>query len=838
VPGWDCHGLPIEMNVEKKIGKAGIDVSAAEFLKACREYAYSQIQLQRQDFIRLGVIGDWENPYLTMNFKYEANIIRTLARIIQNGHLQHGRKPVHWCTECGSALAEAEVEYKDKESYAIDVLFRATNPQELLKRFNLEDSSALVAIPIWTTTPWTLPANEAVAVNPNHDYVLVKLNHELAWPMVIVAEVLLEEVMRRYGFDHYQKLAITAGKNLGNVRLHHPFLKREVPVVFGDHVTLDTGTGAVHTAPAHGQEDYIIGVAYKLPMDNPVNAKGVFVAGTPFFAGEHVFKVNPHVIQVVKDHHNLLHEAKIQHSYAHCWRHKTPLIYRATPQWFVSMEKNGLREQALAAIAHTKWVPEWGQARISELVQNRPDWCISRQRLWNTPMPLFIHNESNELHPRTIELMEQVAAQVEKSGIEIWHQTDIQDYLGEEAKHYHKLTDTLDVWFDSGVSHACVLETNPGLQFPADVYLEGSDQHRGWFQTSLLTSVAIHGRAPYSAVITHGYTVDAQGYKMSKSIGNVIGPEEVIHRLGADVLRFWVATTDYSSEITVSNEILERASEAYRRIRNTLRFLLSNLSDFDVSKDEIAPDQMVLLDRWAVDRAANLQDEILRAYHNFQFHQVSQKIHHFCTVDMGSFYLDILKDRLYTSKKNGLPRRSAQTALFHILEAMVRWLAPILSFTAEEVWQHMPGTQQESVLMATFYGKLFKIDQQDREFWKSIMVIRETVNKELEESRKENRIGSSLAANVTIYSDGQTYQHLKKLGNELRFVLITSDATVEPLTKNTQLPNDMEITPSAFQKCNRCWHRREDVGTDPRHPEICIRCIENIEGPGEDRKFA
>lgn len=857
VPGWDCHGLPIELNVEKKVGKVGTSISVPEFIKACREYAYSQVELQRQDFIRLGVLGDWSHPYLTMDFSYEANIIRSLSKIIANGHLQKGHKPVHWCTECGSALAEAEVEYKDKESFAIDVLFRLVAPAALSQALGLEfSSSSIIAVVIWTTTPWTLPANQAVAVNPTHDYVLLDAGKK--WPLLIVAKELLDEFIRRTELENPHVVGEFLGRHLEGLRLHHPFLQREVPFVLGDHVTLDAGTGAVHTAPAHGQEDYIIGQEYKLPMDNTVDAQGVFMPGTPYFAGQHVFKVNPHVIEVLKEHNNLLHENKIKHSYAHCWRHKTPLIYRATPQWFISMEKNGLREQALSAIAKTQWIPQWGGTRITDMIQKRPDWCISRQRVWNTPIALFIHKKTGELHPDTLQLMEKVAELVEQKGIEAWYNLKVTDILPREHhEDYTKLTDTLDVWFDSGVSHECVLNHRPDLRAPADLYLEGSDQHRGWFQTSLLTSIAMYGVAPYRTVLTHGFTVDAHGRKMSKSLGNVIAPEKVINKLGADVLRFWIATTDYRGEISVSDEILERASEAYRRIRNTARFFLSNLDDFDPQKDTVPFEKMLSLDQWAVDAAACLQHEILDAYKSYQFHQVSQKIHNFCAVEMGSFYLDILKDRLYTTKADSLARRSAQTALYHILNAMVRWIAPILSFTAEEIWQHMPKTSTPSVFLTTWYSILDTISPQLRKKWGEIMKLRELVNQELERSRSEGLIGSGLAAQVQVYCDDETKTLLSSLKDELRFVFITSDAKVFPRNAYEDNPNEtfgnddelavaqkntldlkIVIQPSVDPKCQRCWHRRADVGSNKDYEMLCERCVENIAGEGEKRFFA
>lgn len=847
VPGWDCHGLPIELNVEKTIVKSQ-DVSKVEFIKACREYASTQIELQKADFIRLGVLGDWDNPYLTMDPLYEANVIRSLAQMIANGHLQQGHKPVQWCTECGSALAEAEVEYKDKESFAIDVIFRAVSGQAILNKLQLEFANAEIAIPIWTTTPWTLPANEAVALNPSHLYVLIQpLNISL--PLLIVAQELLPAFLARCHISEYQQLAEFKGELLAGVRLHHPFLMREVPVVLSDHVTLDAGTGAVHTAPAHGQEDYLVGQQYKLPLDNPVDARGVFLPGVPLFAGEHVFKVNSHVIAVLKESQNLLHDEKITHSYAHCWRHKTPLIYRATPQWFISMEKNGLREQALMAIKNTKWLPDWGQARIANMVEKRPDWCISRQRIWNTPIPLFIHSKTRELHPDTLQILEEVAKRVEEGGIEVWQNMDANSLSIEDADHYEKVTDTLDVWFDAGASHASVLNHRADLHSPADLYLEGSDQHRGWFQTSLLSSIAMYDRAPFFTVLTHGFTVDAEGRKMSKSLGNVIAPEKIINRLGADVLRWWIATTDYRGEMTVSDEVFERSSEAYRRIRNTVRFFLSNLDDFDSSKDEIKFSDMLKLDQWAIDATLQMQEEIIAGYNTYQFHQVTQKIHHFCTVEMGSFYLDIIKDRLYTTKADCLPRRSAQTAIYHILQAMVRWIAPILSFTAEEIWQNMKEKSAQSVFLSTWYEGLSSTSAKVREEWSKVLAIRERVNHELERARHEGTIGSSLAAEIQIYCPEDLYALLRKFGNELHFIFITSQAEVLPLTEDlersaesadtTTLPFALKVSVSASTKlkCQRCWHRCEDIGVSSDYPEICLRCVENIAGTGESRLF-
>ncbi|MDX2504762.1 MAG: isoleucine--tRNA ligase, partial [Gammaproteobacteria bacterium] len=704
IPGWDCHGLPIELNVEKKLGKAGVKVDEKTFRNACRDYAKKQVAGQKEDFKRLGVMGDWENPYLTMDFDFEANIIRTLGKIIARGHLHKGSKPVHWCTDCGSALAEAEVEYEDKKSPAIDVRFRVLNKAAVLEKFGVElDSSPELDISavIWTTTPWTLPANQAVALHADFDYVLVRADAEL----LILAEDLYKDALQRYGIDSAQAqvLGRCKGVQLEHQLLQHPFYERQVPVILGDHVTAESGTGAVHTAPGHGQEDYVVGMKYDLEVDNPVAANGCFVSGTPLFAGQHVFKANPLVVDVLKEKGTLLHHEEMLHSYPHCWRHKTPIIFRATPQWFIGMDQNGLRDLAIAAANKTVWLPDWGQARIVGMLENRPDWCISRQRTWGVPMTLFVHNETQELHPDTASLIETVALRVAEKGIDDWFELDAAELLGDEAKDYSKVLDTLDVWFDSGVSHACVINERAELQFPADLYLEGSDQHRGWFQSSLLSSVAVNEVAPYKEVLTHGFVVDAQGKKMSKSRGNVIAPQKIMKTLGADILRLWVSSTDYTGEVTVSDEILKRTADAYRRIRNTARFMLANLDGFAPQQNSLPVEQLLPLDRWIVVKAEFLQQEILAAYEQYDFHLVYQKVHNFCAMDLGAFYLDVIKDRQYTTQTDSVARRSAQTALYHIVHAMTRWIAPILSFTAEELWSFIPGPHSESIFFETWY---------------------------------------------------------------------------------------------------------------------------------------
>jgi isoleucyl-tRNA synthetase len=851
VPGWDCHGLPIELQVEKKIGKAGVQVDPAEFRKACRQYASEQVNIQRDEFIRLGVLGDWFNPYLTMDFKFEADIVRALGRICANGHLTKGSKPVHWCTDCGSALAEAEVEYENKRSLAIDVKFKVVDDADALRRcHNIPEHNGHghLSVVIWTTTPWTLPANQAVAVNPELDYAVVQVGDENE--RLILAEALMKDTLGRCGVEDYRVVAYCKGSALEGLKLYHPFLDRQVPVILGDHVTLDAGTGCVHTAPGHGQEDYVVGLKYNLPVDNPVGDDGKFLPDTKFFAGQHVMTANSQVVDLLRDKRALLHQNSIEHSYPHCWRHKTPVIFRATPQWFISMDKAQLRATAMEEIKRVQWIPDWGQARIEGMVENRPDWCISRQRNWGVPIALFVHKQTGEIHPRALELIEQVAKRVEQQGVDGWFGLDPKEILGEEAEHYSKMTDTLDVWFDSGVTHHCVLEPRENLRFPADLYLEGSDQHRGWFQSSLLASVAISGKAPYKQVLTHGFTVDAQGKKMSKSKGNVVAPQKVMKTLGADILRLWVSATDYRAEMSVSDEILKRTADVYRRLRNTARYLLANLNDFDPAKDLVPEADMLALDRWVVDRAYQLQQDVIEAYDTYQFNLVYQKVHNFCSVDLGSFYLDVTKDRQYTCKADGLPRRSAQTACYHIIEALARWLAPITSYTAEEIWRYIPGHRSESVFLETWYEGLVPLEAgcpQNREFWDFVLTVREAVSKELEVLRVREAIGSSLDAEVDLYCSPKVLEQLTRLEDELRFVLITSGARVHPASARADgaLPTgidglEVKVAPSEHAKCVRCWHHRKDVGhhKDKDHPELCGRCVANVAGTGEVRKHA
>jgi len=832
VPGWDCHGLPIEHNIEKKKGKVGKKINADDFRASCREYADQQIEKQRVDFKRLGIIGDWDNPYLTKNFKYEADIVRSLGKILKNGHLSRGYKPVHWCTECSSALAEAEVEYKDKESDTIYVAFEVVDS-------SVFDLDKPVSVVIWTTTPWTLPANEAVALHPELDYVLVDLGEQC----FLLAEELFESSLERFNLEAISKLdKVYKGSDLEGILLNHPFYNKQVPIILGDHVTTETGTGAVHTSPSHGQDDYVVGLKYNLPLDCPVDGKGVFIETTESVAGEYIFKANTTIIELLRKKNTLVNHTPMTHSYPHCWRHKTPVIFRATPQWFVSMTQKKLRDTANDAILNVKWIPSWGQKRIELMVGNRPDWCISRQRFWGSPITFFVNKNTGELHPDTESLFEVVAKKIEKGGIEAWFSLKVEDVLGAEASEYEKTTDTMDVWFDSGVSHYAVLKASDYLSDIADMYLEGSDQHRGWFQSSLLTSCAINGRAPYRQVLTHGFTVDQNGHKMSKSLGNVIPPQKVVNSLGADILRLWIGSTDYSGEMTVSDEILKRSADSYRRTRNTIRFMLANMQGFDPNKDLLSIEKMLVLDQWIVSKTADLQSQVVNEYDEYNFHLAMKMILNFCTNDLGGFYLDIIKDRQYTTQTDSLARRSAQSALYHIAHAMVRWIAPVLSFTAEEIWHHLPGASKESVFLQTWYKGL-----EGNYNNHSIEVARDInahLRKELEEMRSNKVIGSSLDAEVDIYCNDENYQALEELKDELRFVLITSDARIHLLSEKPKEATDIDkslaimVIKSIHQKCVRCWHHREEIGENEAHKDLCGRCIENVEGEGETRVFA
>ena len=848
-PGWDCHGLPIEAVVEKKVGKVGQKVDATEFRKLCREYAGKQVEQQKEGFIRMGVLGEWDNPYLTMNFKTEADIVRSLGKIIEKGHLIKGQKPVNWCLDCGSSLAEAEVEHQDKISDSIDVKYLVVDQSAIADKFGAANAND-ISIVIWTTTPWTLPASMAVTLHEDFTYLLIKTEKGA----LILEESLHESALERFGLENQDVLGSCKGVDLEGLMLKHPFYDRELPLILGEHVTAEGGTGAVHTAAAHGTDDYIVAKKYNLEVINPLGNDGHFFADVGLVGGQFVYGGNKTVLAKIAENGSLLCQEKINHSYPHCWRHKTPIIFRATPQWFISMEKQGLREAALKGIKTVKWVPEWGENRISKMIETRPDWCISRQRFWGVPIPLFVHSETQELHPDTLQIMETVAKGIEQEGIEYWHRMTSEELIGEDASDYEKTTDTLDVWFDSGTTHFSVLDCDDHLYSPADMYLEGSDQHRGWFHSSLLTSSAMHGRAPYKNVLTHGFVVDENGKKMSKSDSNGIAPVKVMKNLGADILRLWVSSSDYSREITVSDEILKRSADAYRRIRNTARYFLSNTSDFNPTTDLIAPDDMLALDRWAMNKTAKSQAIIVKAYEDMQFHLVYQEILKFCSIDMGSLYLDITKDRQYTMPANSLARRSAQTASYHILQALVRWMYPITSFTSEEIWNTIyasEGTEKpvDYVLLTQWYDGLFELGDNEsltESDWANVFEVRDAVSKQLEQLRKDSAIGSSLNADVTVYASGDTFEALSKLDQELRFVLITSGASVETADNKPKDAIEAEgasgvwlsVKASGAEKCVRCWHHQESVGSNTEHPELCGRCVENVAGKGEVRRYA
>ena len=848
VPGWDCHGLPIEHKVEQMIGKPGEKVSAAEFRAACRKYAAEQVEGQKSDFIRLGVLGDWDRPYLTMNFQTEANIIRALGKIIGNGHLHKGAKPVHWCMDCRSALAEAEVEYYDKTSPSIDVMFNAVDADAVRAKFGVASSEGPISLVIWTTTPWTMPANRGISLHPEFDYQLLQIEGR----SLILAKEMVASVMKRAGISDWQVLGECNGAALELQLFQHPFLEQiQSKVVLGEHVTLEAGTGAVHTAPGHGPDDYVIGQKYELETANPVGPDGAYLPGTyPTLDGVNVFKANDMIVELLKEKGALLHVEKLLHSYPHCWRHKTPIIFRATPQWFISMDQKGLRAQSLKEIKGVQWIPDWGQARIEAMVANRPDWCISRQRTWGVPMALFVHKDTEQLHPDTLELMEKVAKRVEQDGIQAWWDLDPRDLMGADADNYVKVPDTLDVWFDSGSTSYAVVDAREEFGGHApDMYLEGSDQHRGWFMSSLMISTAMKGKAPYRQVLTHGFTVDGQGRKMSKSIGNTVAPQDVMDKLGADILRLWVASTDYSGEMAVSDEILKRAADSYRRIRNTARFLLANLAGFNPATDCVKPEEMVVVDRWAVGRALAAQQDIVQSYENYDFHEVVQRLMHFCSIEMGSFYLDVIKDRQYTAKGDSLARRSCQTALWHIVEALVRWMAPIMSFTADEIWGYLPGERVQYVFTEEWYQGLFGLADNEAlndAYWDELLKVRGEVNKVIEQARSDKRIGGALEASVTLYADAELAAKLTALGDELRFVLLTSGATVADYAAATAEAQQSEglkglkiaLHKAEGEKCPRCWHYTTDVGQNAEHAAVCGRCYTNVAGNGEQRKFA
>ena len=830
VPGWDCHGLPIELNVEKKHGKRSELVQNKKmFQEACKEYALTQIESQKKDFIRLGVLGEWDNPYKSLDSSFEANAVRALGRIYEAGHIEKGEKPVHWCQDCGSALAEAEVEYQDKTSKSIDVAFKAN--EQSLKKLNEVFATNIVdgiSFVIWTTTPWTIPSNVAVCINPELDYALIKLDGE----HLVIAEAMIELCMERWGTTS-ELVSKTLGKNLVDISLIHPFIERNSELLHGDHVTIEAGTGCVHTAPAHGLDDYFICKKHGIETFKALNSKGFFKEEFEFIAGLPASKADPLVIEKLNEVKALVNCEDFHHSYPHCWRHKSPLIFTSTAQWFISMNKSGLLNEALQSISGVSWEPSWGEQRIEGMLTDRPDWCISRQRNWGVPITLVVHKESGAIHPNQSELFKQFANLIEENGISSWESLDLNEFI-DDGDSYIKITDSLDVWFDSGVTHFAVSEQRFEEGIVADLYLEGSDQHRGWFQSSLLTSIAMNGRAPYKAVLTHGFVVDENGRKQSKSLGNVVSPQKVWDSLGADILRLWVASADFRSEMVASDEILKRVSDQYRRIRNTFRFILGNLNDFDESKKILFEDQ-IELDKWIVLETSKLQEDVLKLYESYSYHNVVQKIHNFCVNELGGIYLDIVKDRLYTCKDSSHARQSCQTSLNYVLNTMVRLTAPILSFTSEEIWQTHPSLkgQNESI----FLSKYFESKQEGEcvissSDWARIFEIKDIVNQSIERLRNENKLKGSLDSNVIISANEEDKSILDKLGSELHFVFISSQASV--IDGDTL---SIQIDQMSDDKCTRCWHRDSTVGESKDHPEICSRCEENIDQSGESRSF-
>ncbi len=858
VPGWDCHGMPIEIQIEKQFGK---HLPTAEVQAKARAYAQVQVEKQKKDFERLGVLGDWQNPYLTMDFKNEADEIRALGKIFEKGYVYRGLKPVNWCFDCGSALAEAEVEYQDKIDIAVDVGFSFPEDQLdlIAKAFNLKalPKKEGMAV-IWTTTPWTLPSNQALNAHPEIEYALVDTPRGL----LILAKDRIEPCLKEYALDG-QTIATCKGQALAGIEFHHPLSKahegfaRRSPIYLAEYVTIDSGTGLVHCAPAYGEEDFKSCKANGLKDQdilNPVMGDGVYASWLPLFAGLSIWKANPQIVETLEQAGSLLKSAKLNHSYMHCWRHKTPVVYRATAQWFASMDRKphtggSLRETALAGIEATEFYPAWGKQRLHNMIANRPDWTLSRQRQWGVPMAFLVHKETGEPHPRTPELLEIIASRVEKEGIEAWQAIEVKDLLGDDAAMYEKNKDTLDVWFDSGTthwhvirgSHATTLDdvsrNNPDGRW-ADLYLEGSDQHRGWFHSSLLTGAMLDGKPPYKALLTHGFTVDGQGRKMSKSVGNVIAPQEVADKMGAEIIRLWVASTDYSGEMTISDEILKRVVESYRRIRNTLRFLLANLSDFDITKHHLDAKDWLEIDQYAVALTDAVQKDLMAHYERYEFHPAVSRLMTFCSEDMGGFYLDILKDRLYTLNVDAPARRSAQNALFHITQSFLRLMAPFLSFTAEEAWKIFAhNTNSKDTIFTEEFHTLPSIQDGAALItkWQRIREMRSDITKAIEHEREAGHVGSSLQAEIHIQASTSDAQLLKSLGDDLKFITITSSATVEEANV-TEI--SVSVKSSAHQKCGRCWHYRDDVGHDSQHPELCGRCTTNLFGPGEKRQVA
>ena len=830
VPGWDCHGLPIELNVEKKHGRRSEVVSDKKlFQEACKEYALTQIDKQKEDFIRLGVFGEWENPYRSLDSTFEADVVRALGKIFEKGHIHKGEKPVNWCQDCGSALAEAEVEYMDKVSKSIDVSFKVSDKyvskvNEVFNQINIDNISFV----IWTTTPWTIPSNVAVCINPDLNYALVKKDHAF----IIIAEEMVDSCGLRWKSD-MEIISVVKGSSFGNIELQHPFINRKSILLEGDHVTTEAGTGCVHTAPAHGLDDFNICKKNNIEVYKALNARALFTSDFDFIEGLPPLKADEKIIQKLSDVHALVSVENYDHSYPHCWRHKTPLIFTATAQWFISMNKANLLSDAKEVVDSVNWEPSWGLQRINSMLNDRPDWCISRQRNWGVPITLVINKETGEIHPDQDKLFIKFADLIEKEGISAWSSLDLSEYI-DDYDQYIKVTDSLDVWFDSGVTHFAVTDDRFGKDTVADLYLEGSDQHRGWFQSSLLTSMAMNNRAPYKSVLTHGFVVDENGRKQSKSLGNVVSPQKVWDSLGADILRLWVASTDFRSEMVASDEILKRVSDQYRRIRNTLRFVLGNLHDFS-NKDSIVMKDQVELDKWIINASKELEENVLKDYENYSYHTAVQKIHNFCVNELGGIYLDIVKDRLYTTGKNSNARRSCQTSLDYICNILVRLIAPILSFTAEEIWQTHPSlkNQSESIFLDRYGYKDISIEGSIiSEDWSRIFEIKDLVNQSIEKMRSENSIKGSLDSIVNLNLKEDDYNLLNKIGDELHFIFISSDAKIKKADNFS-----IDISISEDPKCSRCWHRCSSVGTIEGHEEACSRCVENIENDGELRHF-
>jgi isoleucyl-tRNA synthetase len=835
IPGWDCHGLPIELQVEKKYGKAKFRDNPKGFILACREFAEKQIKKQKEDFIRLGIFGTWDKPYTSMDKEIESEIVNSLSKMIKNGHIYYGSKPVHWCIESSSALAEAEVEYKDITSHAVCVNFKVLNKKDISLHEKL-DKDFDVYIPIWTTTPWTLPANRAVALSSSIDYSFVKIKDRY----LILAKNLIASVMDKSNISNYEILFSIDNEDFSKLELQHPFYDFKVPAIIANHVTDENGTGAVHIAPGHGTDDYLAGKKYNLEIYNPVDDYGRFYESLPIFGGKKIRECNDEIIELLKENKSLLFSENYEHSYPHCWRYKTPLIFRATPQWFMSMDNSGLRKSIQKEIPIINWLPSWGQDRIFNMIEGRPDWCLSRQRNWGVPLPLFLHKESNELHPDTQTILSKASEIIKNGNIEAWIDYD-KKLLVKDIESYTEVKDTLDVWFDSGVTHQSVLK-NRGIEETADLYLEGSDQHRGWFQSSLITSHAMYGKSPYKNVLTHGFVVDKDGQKMSKSIGNIISPQKIIKDKGADILRLWVAMTDYSKEMTISDEIIKRVSESYRRIRNTSKFLLSNISDYDGT--EIDLDNMVQIDKWIIHKAKKLNIQIQKDYSEFKFHKLIQDIINFCTLELGGYYLDIIKDRLYTSKSDGLSRRSAQKTCHILINYLNSWIAPILTFTAEEIYSKMPNAK-DSIYLTEWFDIDFSMDDHEIDIYDSLYSIKPFVSRMIEEARNDNKVGSSLECKLDLICNDKLYQNINNISDELKFVFIVSECTLRLGNENDSYSIDknpyklsISISKSQNNKCERCWHLNETVGTIEDHPTICRRCSDNVYGDGECRKFA